>query len=148
MKLSDALLGGAAMLLGVAAFAQVQSYPKMPDGTPGPSLFPQILGVLLVIFGGVIVFQSFRPHTDENEHYERSAVIRAGLVLVAVAMYVGLVQRLGFLITATLVTGSLMLILGVRLRVALPSTILLVIGSVMLFERILRVPLPVGILGV
>jgi hypothetical protein len=58
------------------------------------------------------------------------------------------VQRLGFLITATLVTGSLMLILGVRLRVALPSTILLVIGSVMLFERILRVPLPVGILGV
>ena len=148
MKLSDALLGGAAVLLGAATFAYVQSFPKMPDGTPGPSLFPQILGVLLVIFGVAVVVQSVRPHTGENEHFERNAVIKAGLVLVGIAVYIGLVQRLGFLITATLVTGSLMLVLGVKLRVALPTTILLVIGSVMLFERILRVPLPVGLLGV
>ncbi len=148
MKLSDALLGGTAAILGAATFAYVQSFPKMPDGTPGPSLFPQILGILLVIFGGAVVVQSMRPHGGENEHFERAAVIKAGLVLVAIAVFIGLVERLGFLITGTLVTGSLMLVLGVRLRVALPTTIFLVIGSVILFERILRVPLPVGLLGV
>lgn len=146
MKLWDVLLGGGGIILGLAAFAQAQTFPKMPDGTPGPSLFPQILGVMLAITGAIIVFQSMRPH-GEGETYARGAVIRAALVLVAIAFYIAVVKELGFLITAVLVTGSLMFILDVRWKIALPTTVLLVFASMMLFEKILRVPLPIGIWG-
>lgn len=146
MKLWDVLLGGGGIILGLAAFAQAQTFPKMPDGTPGPSLFPQILGVMLAITGAIIVFQSMRPH-GEGETYARGAVIRAALVLVAIAFYIAVVKELGFLITAVLVTGSLMFILGVKWKIALPTTVLLVFASMMLFEKILRVPLPIGIWG-
>ncbi len=147
MKISEAMLGGGGIILGVAAFGEAQTFPKMPDGTPGPALFPQILGVLLAFAGAIIVVQSLRPRVEEGESYTRDAVMRAGLVLVAIAFYIAVVQRLGFLITAMLVTGSLMLLLGVRLRVAIPTAVLLVFASSVLFERILRVPLPVGIWG-
>lgn len=146
MKLWDILLGGGGIILGLAAFAQAQTFPKMPDGTPGPSLFPQILGVMLAITGAIIVFQSMRPH-GEVETYTRGAVIRAALVLVAIAFYIAVVQMLGFLITAVFVTGGLMFILGVRWKIALPTTVLLVFFSMILFEKILRVPLPIGIWG-
>ena len=118
----------------------------MPDGTPGPSLFPQILGVMLAITGAIIVFQSMRPR-GEAETYTRGAVIKAALVLVAIAFYIAAVQKLGFIITACSSPAGLMFILGVRSKIAIPTTVLLVFFSVMLFEKILRVPLPIGILG-
>jgi putative tricarboxylic transport membrane protein len=147
MKIWDAVLGGGGIILGLAAFAQAQTFPKMPDGTPGPSLFPQILGVMLAITGAIIVVQSVRPHRDEGQSYTRDALLKAGLVLVVIAVYVAVVQRVGFLITALLVTGSLMFVLGVRWRILLPTTIALVIASRILFQEVLRVPLPVGIWG-
>ncbi len=147
MKLWDALLGGGGIILGLAAFAQALTFPKMPDGTPGPGLFPQILGILLALTGAVIVFQSMRPHGEEGESYTRDAVIKAAMVLVAIAFYIAVVQKVGFLITGMIVTGGLMLILGVRAKVAVPTTVVLVFASMLLFEKILRVPLPVGIWG-
>ncbi|MHB0868323.1 MAG: tripartite tricarboxylate transporter TctB family protein [Chloroflexota bacterium] len=147
MKRSDAILGGAAALLGAAVYMQTLTFPSMPDGTPGPALFPRVLSALLVLFGVVIVAQSTRHHVGENNHYETANVLKAGGVLVGIAAYVFLVHKLGFLITATLLMLALMAMLGVRLRVGLPAAVALAVLSLMLFERVLRVPLPPGILG-
>lgn len=147
LKRSDAVLGGAAILLGVAVFANTLGFPKMPDGAPGPALFPQILAALMVVFGLIILLQSTRPHVEEDRHYDTVAILKAGGVLVAIAAYVLLVQRLGFLITATVILLGLMLMLGARLRVGLPAAVALSVFSLVLFEKVLRVPLPPGILG-
>jgi len=147
MKVSDAILGTGAIVLGIATFLDTLGFPKMPGGAPGPALFPQILSVLLIGLGLVVVVQSLRPHTAENNHYEPVAILKAGAVLVFIAIYVAVVQRLGFLITATLIMLGMMLMLSVRLRVALPAALGIALFSMLLFERILRVPLPPGILG-
>lgn len=147
MKLSDTILGTGAAALGTATFLETLGFPKMPGGAPGPALFPQILSVLLVGLGITVVVQSLRPHPGENNHYEPAAIFRAGAVLVFIALYVAFVQKLGFLITATLIMLGMMLMLRVRPWVALPSALGIALFSMVLFERILRVPLPPGILG-
>ncbi len=147
MKRSDAVLGGAAVLLGAAVYLNTLSFPRMPDGTPGPSLFPQVLSALLMLFGGILIVQSFRPHVAEERHYEPVAVLKAGGVLVAIAAYVALVHTLGFAITATAILLGLMMMLGVRLRVGLPASVAMALFCILLFEKVLRVPLPPGILG-
>ncbi len=147
MKLSDTILGGAAAVLGAAAFLDTLSFPKMADGSPGPALFPQILGVLLVIFGLIVIVQSTRPHAAEENHYEPVAILKAGGVLVGIALYVAFVHKLGFLITATVIMLGMMLMMKVRLRVGLPAAVAIALFSMVLFEKVLRVPLPPGILG-
>jgi len=147
MKRSETLLGGAVALLGAAVFLESLRFPLMPDGWPGPGLFPQILSVLLCLFGGTMAIQSIRSKQVEAEAYEPKAIVRAGLVLVAVAIYIAVVQRLGFLITASLITAGMMILLGVRVRIAIPAGIGVAVLCVLLFEKVLRVPLPPGILG-
>ncbi len=147
MKRSDAILGGAAALLGATVYTQTLSFPTMPDGTPGPALFPRILSAMLVLVGIVIAVQSTRHHVGENGSYEAANIARAGGVLLGIAAYVFLVHRLGFLPTSVLLLLALMTMLGVRLRVGLPAAVALALFSLLIFERVLRVPLPPGILG-
>ncbi len=147
MKLSDTVLGGCAVILGAATLANTTSFPKMADGIPGPALFPQIVGVLLVILGLIVVVQSLRPHTQEERRYEPVAILKAGGVLAGIALYVAFVHVVGFLITATVILLGMMLMLKARLLVALPAAVGIALFSMVLFEQILRVPLPPGILG-
>lgn len=147
VKRSDVVLGGVAVLLGVAVYLGSLNFPHMADGWPGPGLFPRILGVLLALFGAVVVVEAFRPHESRELSYQPANIVKAGLVLVSVAIYVAVVQRLGFLPTATLLLVGLMLMLNVRLRVALPASVAVALLCVLLFEKVLRVPLPPGILG-
>ncbi len=147
MKRSDAILGGAATLLGAAVYLMTLSFPKMADGAPGPALFPQILSVLMVFFGIVLVLNARHPHQEKSQRYEPVNVLKAGMVLVAIAVYIAVVQNLGFLISGTLLMASLMLMLGVRARTAVPAALVVAVGCVLLFERVLRVPLPPGFLG-
>lgn len=88
-----------------------------------------------------------RPHTKEETSYQPMAVLKAGGVLVAIAAYILVSHSLGFLITGSLITLALMLMLEVRLWHALPASLAVTIMSLLLFDRVLRVPLPLGILG-
>lgn len=147
MRHGDLILGGAAAVFGAAIFLIAMSFPTMPGGAPGPSLFPQILGVLLVLFGAIVVIDSRRKHRGEEVEYETAALVKGALVLVFIGIYVAVVTRLGFVLTSLGLLLGLMLMLGVRVRTALLSSVGIVLFCVVLFQKILRVPLPPGILG-
>lgn len=147
MNRSDVLVGGASALTGAAVFLYTLTFPAMPDGAPGPGLFPRILAGLLVMFGVVLMIQARGVGSNVGARYSSAAIAKAGGVLVAIAIYIAVVQRLGFLPTAFLLLVSLMLMLGVKVRVALPTAALVTGLCVLLFEKLLRVPLPLGVLG-
>ncbi len=148
MKRSDVLIGGVAVALSAAVYIDTLSFPKMADGTPGPALFPQILSALFALFGIILIVQARHPHVGDAVEYRTAAVVKAGLMLAAIAFYVALVQRLGFLITATILTAVLMILLDVRVKIAVPAAVVTAVAFILLFEKVLRVPLPLGILGV
>ncbi len=70
------------------------------------------------------------------------ALIPPGLLV----FYVYAVDRLGFWLTAGLMTLIASLALGGRLRLAIPLAILTPLGVDLVFSKLLRVPLPPGLL--
>jgi len=68
-------------------------------------------------------------------------------VLVAVnLLYLFAVDRLGFVVTGSVYLAALMLVLGVPPRRALPLAIVLTLAVHAAFYKLLRVPLPWGVL--
>ena len=151
MKISDALVGAGFVGAGALVVAGTLHYPTLEGGHPGPALFPRILGVLMVAGGALLAIRGARAR-DVSEavpwrRLHRSAgFVNALFVLVGATAYILLVDRLGFLITGTLLVGVLMWRLAVRPLTALVVSVAFVLFVHVLFARILRVPLPRGLL--
>lgn len=151
MRISDTLVGGGFVLAGVAIFAGTLSYPSLEGGHPGPALFPRLLAALMVVFGGALGRRGLR----ERSRSERigwagllgsGAFVNALFVIGAVVAYVLLADRLGFILTAAAVSFVLMWRLEVPpLRALLVAAALALLVHA-LFVKLLRVPLPAGLL--
>jgi 4-amino-4-deoxy-L-arabinose transferase-like glycosyltransferase len=72
--------------------------------------------------------------------------VSALLVLAAVLFYLVAVHRLGFIVVSVLILSGLMTALGVRVRWSVLIGIGATVALYVLFARVLRVPLPEGIL--
>jgi putative tricarboxylic transport membrane protein len=151
MKISDTVVGAGFVTAGALIIAGTLNYPTLEAGHPGPSLFPRILGGLMAVFGGLVSAQGLRNRdtTEDVEWlllYKNTAFINAMFVLVGVTAYILFVENLGFL-----VMGALLLFV-VMWRLKVPPLKALIVAVVFntivhfLFAKIMRVPLPLGIL--
>lgn len=151
MKISDSVVGAGFVAAGALIIAGTLNYPNLDAGHPGPSLFPRLLGGLMVIFGGLVGVGGLRAR-DATEDvawlrlYRNSAFINAVFVLGAVVTYIVMVGRIGFILMGTLILCALMWRLRVRPRTALVVAIIFSNFVYLLFAKILRVPLPGGLL--
>lgn len=151
MKISDTVVGAGFVAAGALIFAGTLNYPTLEGGQPGPSLFPRILGGLMAVFGGLVSVQGLRAR-DASEDVEwlrlhrNPAFINALVVLVGVAAYILLVEKIGFLVTGALLLFVVMWRLDVPLFKALIVAIVFNALVHFLFAKIMRVPLPTGIL--
>ncbi|MBI2000670.1 MAG: tripartite tricarboxylate transporter TctB family protein [candidate division NC10 bacterium] len=151
MKISDTVVGAGFVAAGALIFAGTLNYPTLEAGHPGPSLFPRILGGLMAVFGGLVSLLGLRARdvTDEVAWlrlHKNPAFINALVVLAGVLAYIFLVEHLGFLIMGALVIFTLMWRLQVRPVKA--AVVAIVFNTLVhfLFAKVLRVPLPLGIL--
>ncbi len=151
MKISDTVVGAGFVAAGALIIAGTLNYPTLEAGHPGPSLFPRILGGLMAAFGGLVSAQGLRARdvtedVDWLKLHKNPAFINAMFVLVGVLAYILFVERLGFLIM-----GALLLFV-VMWRLKVPPLKALIVAVVFntivhfLFAKIMRVPLPMGIL--
>src|SRR5512135_1458061 len=68
MKKNDTVFGSIFIALGIFIFTQTFFYPSLEKGHPGPGLFPNLLAVLFIIFGGVLIFKARKlPAPGEEE---------------------------------------------------------------------------------
>jgi putative tricarboxylic transport membrane protein len=152
MGSKDYIGGGIFIALGILIFSMTLSYPILDGGHPGPSLFPRVLAVLFVFFGGIVVLQgrrSAKVNREESPEEEGPPPNRFNpvLVIMLIAAFIALAPEVGFVITGT----GLLVILMLRLRVsALKSVIVSILLAAFIytvFAKGLRVPLPIGYLG-
>ena len=151
MKISDTMVGAGFVAAGALIVAGTLNYPILDGGHPGPSLFPRILGGLMAAFGGLVSLKGIRARdvgddVDLFHLYRNPSFINAMFVLVGVAAYILFVEKLGFLITGAL----LLFVVMWRLKVPPIKALLVAVmfnGVVyFLFVKIMRVPLPLGLL--
>ena len=148
----DYIGGGIFIALGILIFSMTFTFPILDGGHPGPSLFPRVLAILFIFFGGVVVLQGWRSakvktEVSIEEEGPPSNRFNPILVIILIAAFIALVPEVGFVITGTVLLVILMLRLRVSALKSVIVSILLAAFIYTVFAKALRVPLPIGYLG-
>ncbi len=158
MHLSDRVTGLFLALLGSLAFWGGSRLPDVPGQDVGPGAFPIVIGAGLVVCGLMIAFgigHSFEIE-EPAEAGEQAGLARllgrldwlaAFLPPVLLIFYVLAAERLGFLLTAAIILLVSARALGASWRLALGVTLLAPPFVHLVFFKLLRVPLPDGLLA-
>lgn len=150
MKINDALIGWALLLLSLLVLWHVQDFPSIPGQSYGAALFPKAIAAGLGISALLLIFQARRAgeawFTTTTGSTNRS--MRPFLsTLLGLLGYVVVVDWLGFLFTAALLLVLLFWAYGVKKSLILPLVVLAVGLVHSAFYGLLNVPLPWGILA-
>ncbi len=156
MKFNDVVWGVLLALLGGAIVVHVQGFPRIPGQNVGPALFPGIVAGALAVCGLVLVVLGLRerragagsPPWSQAPRWLRSPphVLAFVVLLASNVFYLLAVDRLGFLITAFIYLVALIWVLRVRLALVLPVALVMTLLIHYAFYKLLRVPLPWGLL--
>ena len=156
MKIHDALWGALFALLGAAILWHVQGFPRIPGQNVGPALFPGVLAVAMLVCGAILIASGLKARRAGGAssrwavapEWVRSQrhVLAFGVLVAVNVFYLLVVDRLGFVLTAFVYLAALMAVLRVRLAVTLPVALLMALAIHYVFYKLLRVPLPWGVL--
>ncbi len=149
MQLSDRASGLLLAALGAAAAWGGSRLPPVPGQDVGPAAFPMLIGFGLVGCGALIALGIGRgfeaPAADEPA--PPGSGWRVLLPPALLLFYVLAAERLGFLPTAFLMVLAAARALGASWRLALPLALLAPPVVHLAFAKLLRVPLPEGLLA-
>jgi putative tricarboxylic transport membrane protein len=156
MKLNDAVWGALLILFSTAVLTHVQGFPAIPGQKVGPALFPGLLAVALAVCAVLLIGNGLageargrkRAPWVELDGWTRSRrhLLAFAAVLGVNLFYILLVDRLGFVLTGTVYLGTLFAIFGVGRKWVVPIALLAALGIHYAFYKLLKVPLPWGVL--
>lgn len=152
MKINDVLSGLLIGSFGAVIYVHARSFPPMPGQNVGPNMFPQLIAAGLMICAIMLVIRGVKTVGTEGwitlPHWWGQRRIALGFLLIplVLALYVTVSESLGFMPTAVILLMALFLVFKVRLRTALIVAIVGALCIHTLFYKLLKVPLPWGIL--
>jgi putative tricarboxylic transport membrane protein len=156
MKLSDTIWGVLLLVLSAVVLWHIQSFPPMPGQRYGPAVFPGVTAAALGICALILIVKGLahrRASGDEHvwgsvEPWTRSARHAVAFLLVVGVnvFYILLSTPLGFIPTSILYLVALFMVFGVRVRWILPLAIVVTLLIHYVFYKLLKVPLPWGVL--
>jgi putative tricarboxylic transport membrane protein len=157
MRLPDRVTGLFLVGLGAAAAYGGWRLPPVPGQPVGPNVFPLVIGIGLALCGLAIAFGIGHSFEEEEEivPFEGGEApaptgklygLRALLPPALLLFYVVVAERVGFILTAAIIVFVTATALGARWKIALPLAIGAPIVIHLIFSKLLRVPLPIGLL--
>ncbi len=152
IRVPDSLLGLFFLLLGLGAAITGAGMEGIGDMAVGPGLMPLLIGIGMVVCGVALVVQGL-PEIAEARRGDYAFFERRPnpwfpvVVLVALLLYVPLLQPVGFVPLTFLFVLTVVMAGGGRLisSALFSAAVTLIIHA--LFVHLLRVPLPAGLLG-
>ena len=148
MRFNDALIGIGMIIFGFVIVIHVQSFPRLGN-MPGPSLFPTVLGILLMIIGAVLISRGIKsraPLVTLLPGFNMRGICDILAVALGVIFYIYASETLGFLLTSFCIMFVMMLIMKGK---PLPSVLVsagAALCAYLIFNKMLSVPLPRGFL--
>jgi putative tricarboxylic transport membrane protein len=134
---SDRLTGLVLLALAVAYGITASGYQAMIGDPLGPAVFPVVLfGVYLIV----------RPNR-EPDWPKGPALLKQVLALVAFVAYAYVLEPLGFVVSTFLAVVALGWLLGASLYQASAAGAGIALVLFVLFDSLLGLPLPPGVLG-
>jgi putative tricarboxylic transport membrane protein len=132
-------------LLGIGAvIGAIRLHVGSPT-EPQPGFFPFVAGVAMFIFSAIIFLKAWFGRAKEQVAF--GEIGRPAMLLVVMIVLVAVLDRLGYVIGTFIAAGLILRILNVKSwGVLIVTSLCLSIGTYMLFDKLLGIDLPVGIL--
>jgi len=150
MRSADRITGAALLALAVAfAVGALKSYAYWGENGPGPAFLPFWLGVVMAVLALLLLVGALRS-TDPGDAWlpRGEGLRRLGLVLGVTIVLVGLLEVVGMIVGTAF---FLIVLLRLLDRQSWPVTLGVALATAgfifLVFTQWLRVPLPVGLLG-
>jgi putative tricarboxylic transport membrane protein len=154
VKLGDAIWGALLLVLAGSLLWHVQGFPKMPGQHVGPAVLPGAIAVGLGVCGALLVVRGLRARAAASMRWvewpvwigSRPHVLALAALVGVNVFYLLAVQALGFVLTGTAYLFVLMWALHVRPASALALAVVMTLVIHYGFYKLLKVPLPWGVL--
>jgi putative tricarboxylic transport membrane protein len=138
----------ASLFFGFIGVGVIVGAIKLRIGTatePQPGFFPFLGGIALILLCIILLFQAWRGRTAAHPFGElkRPAILILGLVF-----YVAVMDFLGYVIATVILSALVLFIMDTeRWWVLVGVSLFLSLGTFYLFDRLLAMPLPEGLLA-
>lgn len=138
----DAISAVLLCLLGIGIWWQSGSFPSLEEGYPGPSLFPRMIAIGLVLAGGWIGLLAVRKADQGSKGMaQQSSLMKFGGGVLLVGLYPVLQPLIGFMASLGLICLGVALLLGIKPWIAVVSATGTVLFIFVTFEMLLGVSL-------
>ncbi|MCO7568887.1 tripartite tricarboxylate transporter TctB family protein [Pseudomonas sp. 3MA1] len=138
------LLACAALALMAWPYQAAFSYEPV-----GPRAFPLLM---LGLMGLALLYMLFRPapikHSEDEPPLDRQTLTKITLCVTLLLVFAGTFEPLGFILASILIGVPMARLYGGRWLPSLVIISLLSVGLYWLFDRVMDVPLPLGLLDV
>jgi len=145
MRNAGDVIGGVFfVLVGIGAIAGGIGLQVGSISEPQPGFFPFVGGCALVVLASILLVLALQGRSQGVQTF--GEIKRPALLVVAMILYVVVVEFLGYPIATAILSGVVLRILGVRWGVVCVTSLVLSVGTYILFDRFLDVILPLGVL--
>ena len=142
----------ASVLLLVCAGLALMAWPYQAAFSyepVGPRAFPLLM---LGLMGVALLYMVFRPapikHSEDEPPLDRETLTKIAICVALLLVFAGLFEPLGFILSSILIGIPMARLYGGRWMPSIVVTTLMAIGLYLLFDRVMDVPLPLGLLDV
>ncbi|WP_277761027.1 tripartite tricarboxylate transporter TctB family protein [Pseudomonas sp. A34-9] len=115
----------------------------------GPRAFPLLM---LGLMSAALLYMVFRPapikHSEDEPPLDRETLTKIAICVALLLVFAGLFEPLGFILSSILIGIPMARLYGGRWLPSVVVTTLMAIGLYLLFDRVMDVPLPLGLLDV
>jgi len=133
-------------LLGIGAVLGAIRLKVGSPTEPQPGFFPFLGGLSLIVLSFVIFLKGQMGQSQKKVAF--GEVGRPALLLVVLIALVAVLDSVGYVIGTFIASGLILRILNVKLwRTLILTSLCLSIGTYILFDKLLGIDLPVGILA-
>jgi hypothetical protein len=145
-NLADIVAGLVLIFVGTGVIVGAIGLRVGTPTEPQPGFFPFLSGVSILILSSILLILGWLGRTKSRISFGEMG--RPAEVVAVLIAFVGLLEPLGYLITSFIGVALVLRIMGIKSwRVLLTTSLGLSIGTFVLFDRILGITLPVGILS-
>ena len=142
--MSDRILGAVCLVAGAAMAFAARAYTAPISYEPvGPRAFPMLLAALMALAGAWLLVRP-GPNGFELARHNRRPV---ALAMVAVVVFAALFETLGFPVATAVMAVPVGMAFGGSWKQSLAAGVGLGVGLYLLFDKLLDVVLPTGLLS-
>jgi hypothetical protein len=113
---------------------------------PLPGFFPFLDGIILIVLSAIFLFLAWGGRAGESHAFGK--LWSPAIVVLTLVLYVAALETLGYVITTAFLSAVVLRVLETKLRLLVAVSLILSVASYIIFDRLLGLTLPAGVLAV